>query len=74
VANLPGRIADPQLGRLSATHIYDLMALAIGATNEGREIARLRGVRAARLEAIKADLIRRPALDLDRLAARQGIS
>jgi AraC-like DNA-binding protein len=74
VANLPERIADPQLGRLSATHVYDLIALAIGATNEGREIANQRGVRAARLEAIKADLIQNVALSLDQLAARQGIS
>jgi AraC-like DNA-binding protein len=74
VANLPERIADPQLGRLSATHIYDLIALAIGATDEGREIANQRGIRAARLEAIKADLIQNAAQNLDRLAARQGIS
>ncbi len=74
VANLPERIADPQLGRLSATHVYDLIALAIGATREGREIASQRGVRAARLEAIKADLIRNATLNLDQLAARQGIS
>jgi AraC-like DNA-binding protein len=74
VANLPERIADPQLGRLSATHVYDLIALAIGATAEGREIASQRGVRAARLEAIKADLIRNATLNLDQLAARQGIS
>ena len=74
VANLPERIADPQLGRLSATHVYDLIALAIGATGEGREIANQRGVRAARIEAIKADLIQNAVLNLDQLAARQGIS
>lgn len=74
VANLPDRIADPQLGRLSATHVYDLIALAIGATDEGREIANQRGVRAARLVAIKADLIQNAATHLDQLAARQGIS
>ena len=74
VANLPERIADPQLGRLSATHVYDLIALAIGATAEGREIANQRGVRAARLEAIKADLIQNTALYLDQLAAHQRIS
>jgi len=74
VANLPERIADPQLGRLSATHVYDLIALAIGATDEGREIANRRGIRAARLETIKADLIQNAALHLDQLAARQGIS
>ncbi|MBN8989283.1 MAG: helix-turn-helix transcriptional regulator [Rhizobiales bacterium] len=74
VANLPERIADPELGRLSAAHIYDLIALAIGATDEGREIASRRGIRAARLETIKADLIQNTALHLDQLAARQGIS
>jgi AraC-like DNA-binding protein len=74
LANLPDRIADPQLGRLSATHIYDLIALAIGATEEGRDIAQRRGICAARLEAIKADLIQNTALSLDQLAARQGIS
>jgi len=74
VANLPERFADPQLARLAATHVYDLMALAIGATEEGREIASRRGVRAARLEAIKSDLTQHAALSLDQLAARQGIS
>jgi AraC-like DNA-binding protein len=74
VANVPERIDDPQLCRLAATHVYDLMALAIGATDEGREIANQRGVRAARLESIKADLIQDATLHLDQLAARQGIS
>ena len=74
VANLPERIADPQLGRLTATHIYDLISLAIGATDEGREIAKQRGLRAGRIEAIKADLIQDAALSIDQLAARQGIS
>jgi AraC-like DNA-binding protein len=74
LASLPERIDDPQLCRLAATHVHDLMALAIGATNEGREIANRRGVRAARLESIKAELIRNAALDLGQLAAQQGIS
>lgn len=74
VANLPERITDPQLSRLSATHVYDLIALAIGATNDGREIANQRGVRAARIEAIKHALIQNAALSLDQLAARQGVS
>lgn len=74
LANLPARIADPQLGRLSATHIYDLIALAVGATREGRELANRRGIRAARLEAIKAALIQDTQLNLEQLAVRQGIS
>jgi hypothetical protein len=64
LANLPERITDPQLGRLSATHIYDLMTLAIGTTAEGHEIASQRGVRAARLEAIKSAVIHDTTISL----------
>ena len=39
-----------------ATHIYDLCALAIGAAREGTEIAAGRGLRVARLRAVKADI------------------
>ncbi len=74
IANMPVRFADPRLGRLSATHVYDLIAMAIGATEEGREIANQRGIRAARLEAIKSDLVQNIAFSLDQLAKRQGIS
>ena len=74
VASLPERLADPVLGALVATHVYDLMALAIGATGEGREIARGRGVRAARLESIKADLTRDPSLAIHEIARRQGVT
>ena len=74
VESMPLRIADPHLGKLSATHIYDLLSLAIGATREGREIASQRGIRAARLEAIKAALLRDATLDIDHLAARHNIS
>jgi len=54
--------------------VYDLMALAIGATGECREIARGRGGRAARLEAIKADLTRDASLSIDEIARRQGVT
>jgi AraC-like DNA-binding protein len=74
VASLPERLADPVLGGLVATHVYDLMAMAIGATGEGREVASRRGVRAARLEAIKADLTHDLALTIDEIARRQGVT
>jgi AraC-like DNA-binding protein len=74
VASLPQRLADPALCGLVATHVYDLMALAIGATGEGRAIARGRGVRAARLEAIKADLARDATLPIEEIARRQGVT
>jgi AraC-like DNA-binding protein len=47
-----------ELQHAVATHIHDLCALAIGATRDAAEIARGRGVRVARLRAIKADVIR----------------
>lgn len=74
VASLPERLTDPTLAGLVATHVYDLMALAIGATGEGREIARGRGVRAARLETIKADLTRDASQSIDEIARRQGVT
>jgi AraC-like DNA-binding protein len=74
VASLPERLADPALGGLVATHVYDLMAMAIGATGDGREIARRRGVRVARLESIKADLTRDASLSIDEIARRQGVT
>jgi len=47
-----------ELPRVVATHIHDLCALAIGATRDAAEIAMGRGLRAARLRAIKADIVR----------------
>jgi AraC-like DNA-binding protein len=46
----------PELQNLMVAHIYDLVALALGATRHAAELARGRGVRAARLQAIKADI------------------
>ena len=74
VASLPHQLADPTLAGLIATHVHDLMALAIGATGEGREIARGRGVRAVRLQTIKADLARDASQSIDEIARRQGVT
>ncbi|WP_235984516.1 helix-turn-helix transcriptional regulator [Mesorhizobium neociceri] len=46
----------PETWHLATTHIFDLVALAMGATRDAAEIARGRGVRVARLRAIKADI------------------
>jgi hypothetical protein len=67
-------IADPTLCKVIATHIYDLMALAIGATRDGRQIAMARGVRAARMKAIKPDFAANPSLGLAAIAARQRVT
>jgi AraC-like DNA-binding protein len=46
----------PELRSAAATHIYELCALAAGATRDAAEAAAGRGVRAARLRAVKADV------------------
>ena len=64
------------LQSLAVTHIYDLAALALGASREAEEVAKGRGVRAARLQGIKRDI----SGNLDReisladLAARHRVS
>jgi AraC-like DNA-binding protein len=65
------------LQRIAVAHIHDLAALALGATRDASEIAKGRGVRIARLHAIKADVIANIAsnlLSVDVLAARHGVS
>ncbi len=57
-------LAGPELRRMAVVHVHDLVALAIGASRDGTELAAGRGLRAARLRAAKADI-------LDNLASRQ---
>jgi AraC-like DNA-binding protein len=71
---MPEAFTDPALARLAATHVYDLIALAIGGTGEGGAPAHRPSVRAARLEGIKADLSRDATLGIAELAARHAIS
>jgi AraC-like DNA-binding protein len=57
--------------------VYDLVALALGATRDAAEIANGRGVRAARLHAIKTEIFKglnRQDLSLGSLAARHGVT
>ena len=70
-------LTSDEMRQLVVTHVYDLMAMAIGATRDGAAIAQERGVRAARLAAVKADVIANagnPGLTLAAVAMRQGIS
>jgi AraC-like DNA-binding protein len=46
----------PELQRLFVTHVHDLAALALGARLDAAVVAEGRGVRAARLRAIKSDV------------------
>jgi AraC-like DNA-binding protein len=47
-------LSTPELRELTVAHVYDLVAMAIGATRDAAEIAEGRGVRAGRLRAAKA--------------------
>jgi AraC-like DNA-binding protein len=51
-------LTTPELQHAAVTHIHDLLALALGATREATEIAYGRGMRAARLRAAKAFIMR----------------
>jgi len=79
VGMLQGEVGtmSPELKAACSTHIQDLMALALGANRDAAHLARGRGVRVARLQALKADILAnltRRDLSIDRLAARHGIS
>jgi AraC-like DNA-binding protein len=51
-----GPLTSPQAQRLTVTHVYDLVALALGATHDAAEEATTRGLRAARREAVLAEI------------------
>ena len=70
-------LKTPELRRAATTHVHDLCALAIGATRDVAEIAKGRGLRAARLRVLKADIMQ--SLDsghisADMLARRQRVT
>ena len=70
-------VATPELQHVLVTHVYDLAALALGASRSTAELAKERGLRAARLRAIKEDIAARltePNLSLDSLALRHRVS
>jgi AraC-like DNA-binding protein len=49
-------VASPQVGRLVAAQLCDLIAVTLGATNDAAALAEGRGIRVARLRAIKDDI------------------
>jgi AraC-like DNA-binding protein len=71
-----GSLAAPDVQHHAVTHIHDLIALALGATHEAAEIAKARGVRAARLRTIKTDIaenLARDDLSVGTVAARHRL-
>jgi AraC-like DNA-binding protein len=76
VQRAPGRL-PADLQQHAAHHIHDLLGLALGATGDGAQTAARRGLRAARLAAIKSDVMARltePGLTAEAVAARHRIS
>jgi len=70
-------LATPELQHSAVTHIYDLLALTLGATRDAAHVAEGRGVRAARLDAIKDDIARNlghEALSVRSVAARHKVT
>ena len=70
-------LATPDLRRAVAMHMHDLAALAIGANGDAIELAGRRGLRAARLAAVKADILSQlgsPHLSAGVVAARQRVT
>jgi AraC-like DNA-binding protein len=70
-------MATPAARHLAVTHVYDLIALALGATRDAAEIAKMRGARAARLRAVKTDIeanLDREDLSVATLAARHRLA
>jgi AraC-like DNA-binding protein len=70
-------LAQPELRPLVVNHVYDLVAAMIGPTRDGMELAMGRGIRAARLSSIRADVIANLSevqLSARTVAARHGFS
>jgi AraC-like DNA-binding protein len=70
-------VMSPELTGIATTHVQDLVALAFGATSDAAEVANGRGLRAARLRAIRADIMRNLGSGEVRaapLAARHGVT
>ena len=58
-------------------HMHDLAALALGAKGDAREVAQARGVRAARLQAVRQDIaahFSQTGFSVADVARRQGVS
>jgi AraC-like DNA-binding protein len=70
-------LTTPGLCRAVSAHVYDLVALAIGASPDAAEQARRNGLAAAALHDIKSDIeasLRRPDLTVGMIAGRRGLS
>lgn len=70
-------VLNIDLAHAVATHISDLVALAVGTNRDAAELASTRGLQAARLNAVKRWILARlwsPELTIDNAAAAIGVS
>jgi AraC-like DNA-binding protein len=70
-------LATPETARLAATHVHDLIALTLGATGDAAALAEDRSIPAARLRAIKSDIVANledEGLTIEAIAARQRVT
>ena len=70
-------LVDAETKAAMAQHLMDLVLLALGAGRDVVEVAKVRGLAAARLEAIKADILRHlgeSTLSLSQIAQRHRAS
>jgi AraC-like DNA-binding protein len=69
--------ATRALQRTYVDHVYDLVALTLGATRDAAEVAKGRGLAAARMHAIKNDALanfQKTDLTVGAVAKRQGVT
>src|SRR5437016_5781406 len=73
---LKDAVVAPELELAVVGHVHDLLAVTLGAAPDGVELARTRGVRAARLCAVKKDVIRNldGKLSISAVAARHRLT
>ena len=70
-------LVDPQASRFVVDHLSDLVALTVGARGEAAEFAASRGVRAAKLKAVKTSIEERVGpheFSIDDVAAEVSVS
>lgn len=70
-------ISSVEAQRLVVRHVHDLVALAVGTSCDGTELAAARGGRVARLSAMKKDILdnlEKAGLSVSAIAERQGVS
>ena len=72
-----GAAPSPEFNRLIALQIHELLAFMLGASRDAAEFVKTRGVKAARLRLVKADVMDHLSdhdLSPSVVAARQGVS